>query len=81
MKARVFRDRLEFLKHAVEEGDRDETREYIGLVNRAYGRIAAWHTFNSKDRARRLDSAGSLALLKAKPVRAGSLDSLAAPFG
>ena len=39
MKARVFRDRLEFLKHAVEEGDRDETREYIGLVNRAYGRM------------------------------------------
>jgi hypothetical protein len=39
MKARVFRDGLEFLKHAVEEGDRDETREYIGLVNRAYGRM------------------------------------------
>jgi len=39
MKARVFRDRLELLKHAVEEGDRDETREYIGLVNRAYGRM------------------------------------------
>ncbi|MGZ3433635.1 MAG: hypothetical protein ACXVA7_17815 [Isosphaeraceae bacterium] len=39
MKARVFRDRLEFLKHAVEEGDRDGTREYIGLVNRAYGRM------------------------------------------
>ena len=39
MKARVFRDRLEFLKHAVEEGDWDETREYIGLVNRAYGRM------------------------------------------
>ena len=39
MKARVFRDRLEFLKHAIEEGDRDETREYVGLVNRAYGRM------------------------------------------
>jgi len=39
MKARVFRDRLEFLKHAIEEGDRDETREYVDLVNRAYGRM------------------------------------------
>jgi uncharacterized membrane protein YraQ (UPF0718 family) len=39
MKAKVFRDRLEFLKHAVEEGDRDETREYVDLVDRAYRRM------------------------------------------
>ena len=30
MKAKVFRDRLEFLKHAVEEGDKEESREYVG---------------------------------------------------
>jgi uncharacterized membrane protein YraQ (UPF0718 family) len=39
MKAKVFRDRLEFLKHAVEEGDRDESREYIQAVDTAYGRM------------------------------------------
>jgi hypothetical protein len=39
MKAKVFRDRLEFLKHAVEEGDREESREYAGAVDRAYGRM------------------------------------------
>ena len=39
MKAKVFRDRLEFLKHAVEEGDRDETREYVALVDKAYRRM------------------------------------------
>jgi uncharacterized protein len=39
IKTKVFRDRLEFLKHAVEEGDRDETREYVGLVDRAYRRM------------------------------------------
>jgi hypothetical protein len=39
MKAKVFRDRLEFLKHAVEEGDKAETREYVGLVEGAYSRM------------------------------------------
>jgi uncharacterized protein len=39
IKAKVFRDRLEFLKHAVEEGDREETREYVALVDRAHGRM------------------------------------------
>jgi uncharacterized membrane protein YraQ (UPF0718 family) len=39
MKAKLFRDRLEFLKHAVEEGDREEAREYGGGVERAYGRM------------------------------------------
>jgi uncharacterized protein len=39
MKAKVFRDRLEFLKHAVEEGDRDESREYVHAVDQAYGRM------------------------------------------
>jgi hypothetical protein len=36
MKAKVFRDRLELLKHAVEEGDRDETRDFVAQVSRAY---------------------------------------------
>ncbi len=39
MKAKVFRDRLEFLKHAVEEGDRDEAREYVTRVSKAYMRM------------------------------------------
>jgi uncharacterized protein len=39
MKAKVFRDRLELLKHAVEEGDREESREFVGLVSKAYGRM------------------------------------------
>jgi hypothetical protein len=39
MKAKVFRDRLEFLKHAVEEDDKDEIREYVGLADRAYQRM------------------------------------------
>ena len=39
MKAKIFRDRLEFLKHAIEEGDREETREYTALVDRAYHRM------------------------------------------
>lgn len=38
-KAKVFRDRLELLKHAVEEGDREETREFVAQVSRAYGRM------------------------------------------
>ncbi len=39
MKAKVFRDRLEFLKHAVEEGDKEETTEYVGLADKAYLRM------------------------------------------
>jgi uncharacterized protein len=39
MKTKVFRDRLEFLKHAVEEGDREETNAYIQAVDRAYRRM------------------------------------------
>ena len=39
MKAKVFRDRLEFLKHAIEEGDREETQEYVALVDRAHRRM------------------------------------------
>jgi uncharacterized protein len=39
MKAKVFRDRLEFLKHAIEEGDRDETKELVQSVQKAYGRM------------------------------------------
>ncbi|HEY2158129.1 MAG TPA: permease [Isosphaeraceae bacterium] len=38
-KAKLFRDRLEFLKHAVEEGDRDEARDYVNQVSRAYMRM------------------------------------------
>jgi uncharacterized membrane protein YraQ (UPF0718 family) len=38
-KAKVFRDRLEFLKHAVQENDKDEIREYVGKVSAAYGRM------------------------------------------
>jgi uncharacterized protein len=39
MKAKVFRDRLEFLKHAVEEGDRDEAHELVQAVQKTYGRM------------------------------------------
>ena len=39
MKAKVFRDRLEFLKHAVGEDDRDEIKEYVGYADKAYGRM------------------------------------------
>ncbi|MFO0888149.1 MAG: permease [Isosphaeraceae bacterium] len=38
-KAKVLRDRLELLKHAVEEGDRDESREYVSSVSRAHTRL------------------------------------------
>ncbi|MFO0911162.1 MAG: permease [Isosphaeraceae bacterium] len=48
MKAKVFRDRLEFLKHAVEEGDREESRAWIDVVDRAHRRMrAAFTTPNS----------------------------------
>ena len=39
MKAKVFRDRLELLKHAVEEGDREEAREFVADVSDAYSRM------------------------------------------
>ena len=39
MKAKVFRDRLELLKHAVEEGDREESREFVADVSNAYSRM------------------------------------------
>ncbi len=39
MKTKVFRDRLEFLKHAIEEDDKDEIREYSTGVDRAYHRM------------------------------------------
>jgi uncharacterized membrane protein YraQ (UPF0718 family) len=39
MKAKVLRDRLELLKHAVEEGDRDEAREYVTRVSDASRRL------------------------------------------
>ncbi len=39
MKAKIFRDRLEVLKHAVQENDREEVRELIGQVTVAYGRM------------------------------------------
>lgn len=38
-KTKLFRDRLELLKHAIEEGDREESREYVVLVSLAYGRL------------------------------------------
>ncbi len=38
-KTKLFRDRLELLKHAIEEGDREESREYVALVSLAYGRL------------------------------------------
>jgi uncharacterized protein len=39
MKTKVFRDRLEFLKHAVEDNDKDEIREYSAAVQKAYSRM------------------------------------------
>ncbi len=39
MKSKLFRDRLEFLKHAIEEDDKEEIREYIDHVDRAYLRM------------------------------------------
>lgn len=41
MKTRIFRDRLELLKHALEEGDRAETRESATAVAKAYRRMRA----------------------------------------
>ena len=39
MKTKVFRDRLEFLKHAIEDDDKDEIQEYIWAVQKAYSRM------------------------------------------
>jgi uncharacterized membrane protein YraQ (UPF0718 family) len=39
MKARVFADKLEFLEHAVEEGDRAEAKEYALAAQNAYSRL------------------------------------------
>jgi uncharacterized membrane protein YraQ (UPF0718 family) len=39
MKGKVFRDRLEVLKHAVEDNDREEVREYFTRVSEAYRRM------------------------------------------
>ena len=39
MKTKVFRDRLEFLKHAIEDDDKDEIREYSAAVQNAYSRM------------------------------------------
>jgi uncharacterized protein len=39
MKAKLFRDRLEFLKHAIEEDDKEEIHEYVNYVDRAYLRM------------------------------------------
>jgi uncharacterized protein len=39
MKTKVFRDRLEFLKHSIEDDDKDEIREYTWSVQNAYSRM------------------------------------------
>ncbi len=39
MKTKVFRDRLEFLKHSIEDDDKDEIREYSAAVQKAYDRM------------------------------------------
>jgi hypothetical protein len=39
MKTKVFRDRLEFLKHAIEDDDKDEIRQYSAAVQNAYSRM------------------------------------------
>jgi uncharacterized membrane protein YraQ (UPF0718 family) len=39
MKTKVFRDRLEFLKHAIEDDDKDEIRDYSAAVQNAYSRM------------------------------------------
>ena len=39
MKTKAFRDRHEFLKHAVEDDDKDEIREYSAAVQNAYSRM------------------------------------------
>jgi uncharacterized protein len=39
MKTKVFRDRLEFLKHAIEDSDTEEIREYSAAVQKAYDRM------------------------------------------
>jgi hypothetical protein len=44
MKAKVFRDRLEFLKHAIEEEDQEEARGLVTQVRSAYGRMRQAYT-------------------------------------
>jgi len=39
MKTKVFRDRLEFLKHAIEDNDKEEIKEYSASIQRAYSRM------------------------------------------
>jgi uncharacterized protein len=39
MKTEVFRDRVEFLKHAIEDDDKAEIREYSAAVQNAYSRM------------------------------------------
>jgi hypothetical protein len=39
MKTKVFRDRLEFLKHAIEDDDKVEIRQYSASVQNAYNRM------------------------------------------
>ncbi len=39
MKAKIFRDRLEVLKHAIQENDREEVHELIGQDTMAYTRM------------------------------------------
>jgi uncharacterized protein len=39
MKTKIFRDRLEFLKHAIEDDDKAEIREYSAAVQNAYSRM------------------------------------------
>ncbi len=36
MKTKVFRDRLEFLKQAIEDDDKDEIRDYSAAVQNSY---------------------------------------------
>jgi len=39
MKARLLRDKMELLKHAVEEGDKDEVRHMVTGVRQTYSRL------------------------------------------
>ena len=39
MKTKIFRDRLEFLKHAIEDDDKEEIREYSASLQKAYSRM------------------------------------------
>jgi uncharacterized membrane protein YraQ (UPF0718 family) len=39
MKARLLRDKMEFLEHAVNEGDKDEVRQLVTSVQQTYSRL------------------------------------------